>query len=159
MLKTIVRTAACLAVSAAAFLAVAKLDASAARPRSPSVPETAEPKPAPKPPAPRPTDPAPKLTLASLNAPAPAAATAAAPTRALVTVPDWKGKRVSVARRDARKLGFHLLAFDETGAFIDADEASSYRVRRQITKAGTALEPGASVEVRAREIVDAAAGY
>ena len=39
MLKTFVRTTTCLAVSAAALIAVTTLDAIAARPRSPTAPE------------------------------------------------------------------------------------------------------------------------
>ena len=61
MLKTFVRTTTCLAVSAAALIAVTTLDAIAGRGRSPSVPETTEPKPAPKPPAPKPTRTAPEI--------------------------------------------------------------------------------------------------
>ena len=52
MLKTIIRTTACLAVSATAFIVITKMDATAAKPRSPSVPEASEPKPAPSKPAP-----------------------------------------------------------------------------------------------------------
>ena len=62
MLKTIIRTTACLAVSATAFIAVTKMDARAAKPRSPSVPGTTEAKPAPSKAAP--PVPAPKLTVA-----------------------------------------------------------------------------------------------
>jgi hypothetical protein len=161
MLKTIIRTTACLAVSAAAFIAVTKLDANAARSRSGSVPESSEAKPAPtKPTKPAPAPPAPKLTTASLVLPAKAApSTAVSKTDATLTVPDWKGKRLSVVRREARKLGLHVAAVDDTGEAVSADMASEYRVRRMLTAAGTAVEPGADVQVRVREIVDAAAGY
>ena len=145
MLKTFIRTIACLAVSAAALIVVTKLDASAARSRAASVPDTAEPKPAPAPVEPR-----------TGVTPLPAARTDDA--RA-VTVPDWKGKRLSVARREARKLGLNVKAVDEGGEDVPADMASGYRVRRQLNKAGTPLEPGADVEVRVREIVDTAMGY
>ena len=47
MLKTFIRTTACLAMSATAFIVVTKMDATAAKPRSPSVPEASQPKPAP----------------------------------------------------------------------------------------------------------------
>jgi hypothetical protein len=160
MLKIFVRTTTCLAVSAAALIAVTTLDAIAGKPRSPSVPETTEPKPAPKPPAPKPTEPPPKLTVASLALPtvAPATTTRDRADSGL-TVPDWKGKRLSVARREARKLGLNVTAVDENGEAVAADEASSYRVRRMLTKAGTTVEPGGEVEVRVREIVDTATGY
>jgi hypothetical protein len=163
MLKTFVRTTTCLAVSAAALIAVTTLDAIASKPRSPSLPEATAPKPAPKTPAPQPTEPPPKLTLAGL-APRPAPkATTPGTTRAdadsTLTVPDWKGKRLSVARREARKLGLNVTAVDESGEAVAVDEASSYRVRRMLTKAGTTVEPGGEVEVRVREIVDTAIGY
>jgi hypothetical protein len=159
MLKTIIRTTACLAVSAAAFIAVTKLDANAARPRSGTVPDSSEAKPAPTKPT-KPAPPAPKLTTASLVLPAKAApATAVSKTDATLTVPDWKGKRLSVVRREARKLGLHVAAVDDTGEAIPADMASEYRVRRMLTAAGTTVEPGSDVQVRVREIVDAAAGY
>ena len=69
MSKTFVRTTTGLAVSAAALIAVTTLDAIAAKPRSPSVPEATAPKPAPKTPVPRPTEPPPKLTVARLALP------------------------------------------------------------------------------------------
>ena len=159
MLKTFVRTTTCLAVSAAALIAVTTLDAIAGKPRSPSVPEATEPKPAPKPPAPRPTEPPPKVTVASLALPKDAPATTGHRADSGLTVPDWKGKRLSVARREARRLGLNVTAVDESGEAVAADEASSYRVRRMLTKAGTAVEPGADVAVFVREIVDAATGY
>jgi len=163
MLKIFVRTTTCLAVSAAALIAVTTLDAIAAKPRSPSVPETTEAKPAPKPPAPKPTEPPPKLTVANLAPqPAPKAtspATTSVDADSTLTVPDWKGKRLSVALREARKLGLHAIAFDETGRAVLAHEASGYRVRRMLTKAGTTVEPGGDVEVRVREALDPAMGY
>ena len=167
MLKTFIRTTACLTLSAAAFIVITKMDASAARRRG-SAPETTAPKDDPpkdapaKPPAPK-TPPA-KLTVASLKMPA-TTTTAAAPATARIdsdgtlTMPDWKGKRLSVARREARKLGFTVAAVDADDAPIPADMAARYRVRRQLTKAGTPVEPGATVEVRVREIAETAEGY
>ena len=140
MLKTIIRTTTCLAVSAAALIAVTKMDATAGDRRSRSNPESTAPKPAPSKPAP------------------------SAPARTL-TVPNWKGKRLSVALRDARKLGITVTALDDrgdvvtTGDVLPAQPASDFRVRRMLTSAGTAVEPGADVQVRVREIVDTAAGY
>ena len=155
MLKTIIRTTACLAVSATAFIAVTKMDARAAKPRSPSVPGTTEAKPAPSKAAP--PAPAPKLTVASVKA-TPATTQAPATTKpadaaALPTLPNWKGKRLSVARREARKLGVDVTAVDESGDPVPPELASSYRVRRQLAQVGSA------VQVVVREIVDAAAGY
>ena len=166
MLKAIIRTTACVALSATAFIVITKMDAAAARSRSGSVPETSEPKPASKktPPSksPAPTPPAPKLTTAGLTLPAKAApSTAVSKPDAdrTLTVPDWKGKRLSVVRREARKLGLHVAAVDETGDAVPAEMASEYRVRRMLTAAGTAVDPSTDVQVRVREIVDTAAGY
>ena len=165
MLKTIVRTTACLAVSAAALIAITKMDAtagasevaSAAReeqaPRS-APQSTATPK--------KPKQPPPKLTVASLALPAstaPARPDGAPPTDradSTLTVPDWKGKRLSVARREARKLGFNVTAVDE--------ERRGGAGRRRVGlprapaahRGGHAVEPGADVELRVREIVDTA---
>lgn len=159
MSKTFVRTTTCLAVSAAALIAVTTLDAIAARPRSPTAPVTTAPKPAPRPPAPQPTEPPPKLTVATLALPKVAPATTRSRADSELTIPNWKGKRLSVALREARKLGLNVTAVDESGEAVEADEASGYRVRRMLTKAGTTVEPGSEVEVGVREIVDTAMGY
>jgi hypothetical protein len=165
MSKTFVRTTTCLAVSAAALIAVTTLDAIAARPRSPTAPETTAPKPAPKPPAPKPTEPPPKLTIqggtleGSRALPRVAPATTRSRADSELTIPNWKGKRLSVALREARKLGLNVSAVDESGEEVEADEASNYRVRGMLTKAGTTVEPGGEVEVRVREIVETAMGY
>jgi hypothetical protein len=167
MLKTFIRTTACLTVSAAAFIVLTKMDATAAKPRSPSGPETSQPKPAPSKPAPPPTtQPAPKLTVASVSPPPGAVPSTAATTTkgkadrdSAVTVPDWKGKRLSVVQREARKLGLTIAAVDGTGESIPSEEASDYRVRKQLTNAGTAVEPGTEVQLRVRMIAEAAMGY
>jgi len=164
MLKTFIRTTACLAVSAAAFIAITNMDATAAKPRSPSVPEASQPKPAPRKPAP----PAPpKMTVASVSPPPGAVPSTAAlgdekgkaDRDSTVAVPDWKGKRLSVVRREARKLGLIVTAIDGAGAPVPSEEASDYRVRKQLTTAGTEVEPGTDVELRVRMVVDAAMGY
>lgn len=151
MFKTIVRTTACLAVSAAAFIVITKMDARAgARSKSapPAEEETKEVAP-----------------TKSTSTPTPAAAPAALPSSArtdadtTLTVPDWKGKRLSVARREARKLGFNVAAFDEEGERVPANRGSGYRVRRQLTAAGTPIAPGADVELRVREVYDTPSGY
>ena len=169
MFKTIVRTTACLAVSAAAFIVITKMEARAgARSKSapPAEEETKEVAPAKSTPK-KPKQPPPKLTVASFSLPAstlPAAPTAlpsSARTDAdsTLTVPDWKGKRLSVARREARKLGFNVAAFDEEGERVPANLGSGYRIRRQLTAAGTPIAPGADVELRVREVYDTPSGY
>jgi len=168
MWNKLARTTLCLGVSAAALITVMNLDATAGDRRRGSVPEAAEPKPAPPNPAPPKVAPptAPKPKTANLTTLAPAATatvSSTAPTRrddrAAVTLPDWKGKRLSVARREARKLGLNVTAVDESGEAVPAELASEYRVRRQLTKAGSDVEPGTGVEVRVREIADTAMGY
>lgn len=167
MLKTFIRTTACLAMSAAAFIVVTKMDATAAKPRLPSVPESSQPKPAPsKPIPPAPAPPPPKLTVASVSPPpgavpstSPLATTRKADRDGAVMVPDWKGKRLSVVQREARKLGLTVTAVDGSGEAVPSEEASDYRVRKQLTTAGTAVEPGAEVQLRVRMIVDTAMGY
>ena len=115
-------------------------------------------------PAPAPTPPKdpPKvtLTLALLTTPGAAAGAPAGRVEAatLLTVPDFKGKRLSVAMRDARKLGL-VVAGTEDGERIRADEASGYRVRRMLTKPGTEVEPGAVIKVAVREIASLGEGY
>jgi hypothetical protein len=82
-----------------------------------------------------------------------------APSRPSLTVPDFKGKRLSAARREGRELGLTVAARDEGGDRVPAALARYYRVRRQLTEAGTPVEPGAAIEVRVREIGDAVSGY
>ena len=150
MLKAIIRTTACLAVSATAFIVITKMDATAAKPRSPSVPEASEPKPAPS---------KPKLTVAILKTPPPAAAATPASTKKNdddttgEPLPNWKGKRLSLARREARNLGLKVTAVDESGETVPAAMAGIYRVRRQLAQTGEA------VQFVVREIVDTASGY
>jgi hypothetical protein len=161
MLRSFLRTTACLAVSATALIVVTKLDATAAKPRGGGAPETDAPKPSPRkaaPPRPAPP-PAPKLTVATMTVPAASTATARAADAVLLTVPDWKGKRLSVARREARKVGLNVTAVDESGEGVPAEVAPLYRVRRQLTKAGTTVEPGADIELRVREVGATAEGY
>jgi hypothetical protein len=150
MFKTIVRTTACLAVSAAAFIVITKMDARAGA-RSKSAPPAEEER----------KEVAQTKATSMPSAAAPAALPSSARTDAdsTLTVPDWKGKRLSVARREARKLGFNIAAFDEEGERVPANLGSGYRVRRQLTAAGTPIAPGGDVELRVREVYDAPSGY
>ena len=127
--------------------------------------EAAEPKPAPstRKSAPKPA-PAPKMTTASLETksskpPMITTTTTGKGDVAMVTLPDWKGKRLSVVRREARKLGLNVSAVDNTGYNVPSDEASSYRVRKQLVEAGSEVEPGSDVQLRVRVIAEAAEGY
>jgi hypothetical protein len=104
--------------------------------------------------------PAPAPTLALLATPGAAAGAPAGVVEAaaLLTVPDFKGKRLSVAMRDARKLGL-VVSGTNDGERIRADEASGYRVRRMLTKPGSEVEPGTVIKVAVREIVSMGEGY
>jgi len=168
MWKTFARTTAYLALSATAFIVIATINANAAKTKTAAPDsEAAEPKapPSTRKSAPKPAPaPAPKITTASLETKSSFAAPAAASTArkndvAMVTLPDWKGKRLSVVRREARKLGLNVSAVDGSGSDIQADEASAYRVRKQLIDAGSQVEPGSDVPLRVRMTVEAADGY
>jgi hypothetical protein len=114
----------------------------------------------PRPPAPAPA-PAPKPKAGTM--PATTAAAAASPevpmaARPSLSVPNFKGKLLSVARREGRKLGLVVNARDDEGQRVPVEEAPNYRVKRQLTEAGTSVEPGTAVELRVREI-EAPSGY
>jgi hypothetical protein len=172
MWKTFARTTACIAVSATALIAVTRMDATAAA-RSKTAapaPETSESKPAPSKASPKPAPaPAPKLTVASLPKSSSAAPTHTTTTATenpfakseggAVTLPDWKGKRLSVVRREARKLGLNVTARDSIGDTVPANDGALYRVRKQLTEAGTEVKPGSDVQVRVRMAPEAAEGY
>ena len=87
----------------------------------------------------------------------PALESAPAPAPAPI-VPDFKGKRLSAARREARALGLTILARNDEGQAVSSELAAYYRVRRQLTLAGAAVAPGATVEVRVRE-AETPSGY
>ena len=158
------------AVGAAALVTVVKLEVAPARAGVVIDDDAAGAAPAPSTsagrkkgtPAPAPTPPKdpPKLTLALATAPGANAVVPAAAVEAatLLTVPDFKGKRLSVAMREARKLGL-AVAGTEDGERIRADEASGYRVRRMLTKPGTEVEPGTVIKVAVREIASLGEGY
>jgi hypothetical protein len=120
-------------------------------------PSTATPAPGAAPKDARAATPEKVATLASASAAAAAPATSAPPPSALL-VPDFKGKRLSEARREGKKLGLVITARDEDGERVPADMARYYRVRRQLTTAGTPVDSGAAVELRVRE-TEPAAGY
>ncbi len=159
------------AVGAAALVTVVKLEVAPARagvvidddePGAAPPPSTSSGRKKGPPPAPTPPKDPPKVTqtLALLATPGASAGAPAGVVEAatLLTVPDFKGKRLSVAMRDARKLGL-VVSGTEDGERIRADEASGYRVRRMLTKPGTEVEPGAVIKVAVREIASLGQGY
>lgn len=72
-----------------------------------------------------------------------------APERTVV-VPDFTGKRVSLATREARALGLRLVARDSSGECVPGYDARYYRVSHQTIEPGVAIEPGEVISVRAR---------
>lgn len=161
-----------IAVGAAALVTVVKLEVAPARagvvidddpPAAAPPPSTSSGRKKGPPPAPTPPKDPPKVasqTLALLTTPGAATGGPAGVVEAatLLTVPDFKGKRLSVAMRDARKLGLVLSASDN-GERIRADDASAYRVRRMVTKPGTEVAPGTVIKVAVREIAALGEGY
>jgi len=99
------------------------------------------------------------VDLSSTSAAAAATDTTAAPAPpATLTVPSFRGKRLSQARREAEKLGLVVSARDDEGERVPSNMARYYRVRRQLTKAGTPVEAGAAIDLRVEED-DAVMGY
>jgi len=98
------------------------------------------------------------LSLSETIAEPTPAGSALAPAAPALSVPDFKGKRLSIARREARALGIVILARNDEGQRVSGEVAPYYRVRRQLTLAGAAVEPGATVEVRVRE-AETPSGY
>jgi hypothetical protein len=161
--------AAWLGVSAAALIAVSTFENAAARadawpiatssgappasvaPRARAVETAIAPRSA--------TDKAPRTSVPIARAPAEKGDAIAAENKTSAVVPDLKGKRLSVARHEARKLGLVVTARDDYGERIDWDEARYYRVRRQLTMVGTSVAPGSAIEVRVRLMGEAASGY
>jgi hypothetical protein len=76
-----------------------------------------------------------------------------------LVAPDFTGKRLSVARREARALGIVLVARDPYGERVEPRFASYYRVKKQLTAPGAPLARGDAVQVRVRELPGAALGY
>jgi hypothetical protein len=101
-----------------------------------------------------------QLTSTSTGAAAADAAalgdTKAAP--APLTVPSFRGTRLSWARREAEKMGLVVRARDDEGQRVPSDRARYYRVRRQLTKAGTPVEAGTAIDLRVEED-EAVEGY
>jgi len=99
-------------------------------------------------------------TRASTNAnatpvPSPAASAEIAPA----VMPDFKGKRLSAVRHQAKRLGFRVAARDDLGQRLLIDDGYLYRVRRQNVAAGEPVPAAGTVEVTVREVGDSLGGY
>ena len=102
----------------------------------------------------------PEAALAAMAAPAMAeAASVESTAEGLVRVPDFTGKRLGQARREAKKLGIKLAARDGYGERIPAELGPYFRVRKQSSAPDSSVPRGATVEVRVRAIESYATGY
>ncbi|MEX1364236.1 MAG: PASTA domain-containing protein [Nannocystaceae bacterium] len=81
------------------------------------------------------------------------------PAPALVMVPDISGMRLDRARRELKAVGLRLVARDTWGDRIERSWYRDYKVRTQKVAAGTEVEPGSRVRVKARERYVASQGY
>jgi hypothetical protein len=132
----------CLCLSGAAFMAVARVELPA-RSLPPQAQSQATPPIAP--------------SASSTPAASPVAAAESAPSPTLM--PDFKGKRLTAVRREAKRLGFRVAARDDLGERVMAEEAYLYRVRRQNIAAGEPVPAAGTLEVTVRETGDSAGGY
>jgi len=77
---------------------------------------------------------------------------------ALVAVPDLSGLSLRKARKQLKEVGLKMSARD--GSYrIPWQEWGYYKVRKQKTEAGTMVEPGTRVRVKAREKISYGQGY
>ncbi|MCA9652713.1 MAG: PASTA domain-containing protein [Myxococcales bacterium] len=81
------------------------------------------------------------------------------PPAALVVVPDLSGMRLDRARRELAQLGLKMVAHDTWGERLQRSWYRDYKVRTQKIEAGTEVEPGTKIRVKARERFVATQGY
>jgi hypothetical protein len=82
-----------------------------------------------------------------------------APTPALVAVPNIKGMTLRKAKKQLAAVGLELAVRDAYGEKIPREHWSGYKVRSQRIDAGTEVEVGSTVKVKARERIRYATGY
>jgi hypothetical protein len=97
------------------------------------------------------------VALATITTESPQTPRSAEP--AALSMPDFTGKRLSTARKEAKALGLKLVARDAYGDRIEPDFAAFYRVRKQLTQVGAHVKPGDIVHVRVRDIPLPASDY
>jgi PASTA domain len=106
------------------------------------------------------TSPAPaQLAMADLGAVEATAMPTEPPVPTLVAVPDIEGMSLRKARKQLKALGLKLSVRDGYNEKIPREYWGEYRVRTQKTEAGTEVEPGATVKVKARMLQRYAMGY
>jgi hypothetical protein len=93
------------------------------------------------------------------DADAAAAMPIAPPVPALVAVPDIEGMSLRKAKKQLAAVGLKLSVRDEYGDKIPRSYWSSYKVRKQKLDAGTEVEAGSTVKVKARVRMTYAMGY
>lgn len=69
---------------------------------------------------------------------------------ALVTVPDLKGLNLRKARKRLKAVGLKMSVRDSYNERLPREYWSDYKVRRQKIEAGTEVQPGTRVRVKAR---------
>jgi len=101
-----------------------------------------------------------RLAMADLTkVDAAAAMPIAPPAPALVAVPDISGMSLRKAKKQLAAVGLKLSVRDEYGEKIPREFWSEYKVRKQKLDAGTEVEAGSTVKVKARMRMRYAQGY
>jgi hypothetical protein len=100
-----------------------------------------------------------RLAMADLAAVEAAAMPIAPPAPALVAVPDIEGMSLRKAKKQLAAVGLKLAVRDEYGEKIPREYWGEYKVRKQKLDAGTEVEAGATVKVKARVRMNYAMGY
>jgi hypothetical protein len=96
-------------------------------------------------------------TIADVDAAA--AMPVAPPAPALVAVPDIEGMSLRKAKKQLAAVGLKLSVRDEYGEKLPREYWSEYKVRKQRVDAGTEVEAGSTVKVKARYRQRYAMGY
>jgi hypothetical protein len=81
------------------------------------------------------------------------------PAPAMVAVPDLKGKSLRKAKKQLAAMGLTLSVRDEYNQKIPREYWGEYRVRGQKIEAGTEVEAGSTVRVKAKMLQRYAQGY
>ena len=81
------------------------------------------------------------------------------PLPALVAVPDIEGMSLRKAKKQLAAVGLKLAVRDEYGEKIPREYWSEYKVRKQKLDAGTEVQAGSTVKVKARVRMRYAQGY
>ena len=100
-----------------------------------------------------------RLAMADLTAVEAAAMPIAPPAPVLVAVPDIEGMSLRKAKKQLAAVGLKLAVRDEYGEKIPREYWGEYKVRKQRVDAGTEVEAGATVKVKARVRMNYAMGY